>query len=631
MNVTNWRIWLLAALSFHVATAKAEELLDPEIAFKLEARVLDAQSLEVRYRIAKGYFLYREKFRFALAGAELGPARFPPGEIKDDEYFGRVETYRGDLRIPMGLVGARPGQKLELTVTSQGCADLGVCFPPQQQKASLVLPAAAAVMPKPPGGGGSEVAATQTTPSVPTGPPAGNAPSTGRSPSETVSAVSSPALSAYEDAGQAEKLLAGGNLALALAGFFGFGLLLAFTPCMLPMLPILSGLIVGHGKTVTALRGFGLALVYVLGMAATYALAGVLAAASGTLLASALQNPWVLGSFAAIFVLLALSMFNVYHLQLPHGLQAALRHRVDRLPGGKYAAVAFMGVLSGLIVGPCVAAPLAGALLYIAKTGDQLLGGSALFAMGLGMGFPLLLVGASAGSVLPRAGLWMESVQRAFGWLLLFVAAWLLAPVLPVAVQMALWGTLLCVLAVYLRVLDGLPHDAKGVLRLGKALGVVFLLGGIAQWVGALSGASDVLQPLSGLRAASAPAGTLAEGMPSFQKVKTPAQFQAALAQAKGRPVMLDFYADWCVSCKEMERYTFAESRVAGRMAQLALIQADVTANDDAAKELLKRFGLFGPPGIIFFDAAGRELAQPRVVGFLPADRFLAVLDALPR
>ncbi|CAG1004870.1 Thiol:disulfide interchange protein DsbD [Burkholderiales bacterium] len=616
------RLVFLAVLGLFCAAATAEELLDPEVAFKLEARVLDGQSLEVRYRIAKGYFLYREKFRFALTGAELGPARFPPGEIKDDEYFGRVETYRGDLRIPLALTGTRPGQKLELTVTSQGCADLGVCFPPQQQKANLVIPASAAVASRPPGG-----AAPATPPDlnpVPAAPP----PPAAASSSPAAAAAPTPAASGYEDAGQAEKLLAGGNLGLALAGFFGFGLLLAFTPCMLPMLPILSGLIVGRGKSVTAWRGFGLALVYVLGMALTYALAGVLAAASGTLLASALQNPWVLGTFAAIFVLLALSMFNVYHLQLPHGMQAALRHRVDRLPGGRYAAVGLMGVLSGLIVGPCVAAPLAGALLYIAKTGDQWLGGAALFAMGLGMGFPLLLVGASAGSILPKAGVWMESVQRAFGWLLLFVAVWLVAPVLPVAVQMALWGTLLCVLAVYLRVLDGLPAQARGIERLGKALGVVFLLAGIAQWVGAFAGSSDVLQPLSGLRgAASAPAGAA----PSFQKVRTLAQFEAALAQAKGRPLMLDFYADWCVSCKEMERYTFAESRVAGRLAQFALVQADVTANDGAAKELLKRFGLFGPPGILFFDASGRELPQPRVIGFLPADRFLAVLDELPR
>ncbi|MBI3147013.1 MAG: protein-disulfide reductase DsbD [Betaproteobacteria bacterium] len=629
MNLHPLRLGLAAVLcAVSMAPHAAEELLDPEIAFKFEARAVDDKSLEVRFRIAKGYFLYREKFRFALEGAQLGEPRFPPGKIKEDEFFGRVETYRGDLRIPIALVGARPGQKLDLSVTSQGCADLGVCFPPQQQKSALLVPLAAAT-----------VAPSSSAPSMPSvaandlgeRSPAVQSPASASAGARSAAAAAPAGAagpSGYEDAGQAERLLAGGNLALSLLGFFGFGLLLAFTPCMLPMLPILSGLIVGHGKTVTAARGFMLALVYVLGMAVTYALAGVLAAASGMLLASVLQNPWVLGGFAIIFVLLALSMFGVYHLQLPASLQAALRHRVDRLPGGRYAAVLVMGVLSGLIIGPCVAAPLAGALLYIARTGDQLLGGTALFAMGLGMGLPLLFVGASAGSVLPRAGVWMESVQRAFGWLLLFVAAWLLAPVLPLAVQMAVWGSLLCALAVYLRVLDGLPHDAPGITRLGKALGVVLLLAGVAQWVGAMSGGTDVLQPLSGLRASTtAPAS----GAPQFQRVRDSAQLDGFLEQAKGRPVMLDFYADWCVSCKEMERFTFADAKVGAKLAEFALVQADVTLNDSASKELLKRFGLFGPPGIIFFDAAGRELPNPRVIGFLPAERFLAVLHELPR
>lgn len=611
------RLSLIAAL-FALSTngRAAEELLDPEVAFKLDAQVLDARNLEVRFRIAERYFLYREKFRFALEGAQLGQPRFPPGKIKDDEYFGRVETYRGELRIPIPLEGAKAGQKLKLSVTSQGCADLGVCFPPQTQQVSLTVPAAVAALNKAAGAEKArEAAGNRLT----------QAESTTGSRPEPVPKPNPAA--AYEDAGQAERLLGSSSLVLALGGFFGFGLLLAFTPCMLPMLPILSGLIVGHGNSVTAARGFLLALVYVLGMAITYALAGVLAASSGFLLASALQNPWVLGAFAAIFVLLALSMFGVYHLQMPHGMQAALRHRVDRLPGGRYAAVLFMGVLSGLIIGPCVAAPLAGALLYIAKTGDQVLGGAALFAMGLGMGGPLLLIGASAGSVLPRAGVWMESVQHTFGWMLLFVAAWLIAPVLPLAAQMAVWGTLLCTLAVYLRVLDALPADAPGLRRLGKALGVVALLAGVAQWVGALSGSSDVLQPLSGLRGAvAAPAGAA----PQFQKIKDLPQLERALAQAKGRPVMLDFYADWCVSCKEMEHFTFAESKVAAKLQQFVLLQADVTANDEAARALLHRFGLFGPPGIIFFNAEGQEITPTRVIGFMPADRFLAVLNGLP-
>jgi thiol:disulfide interchange protein DsbD len=618
---------VLALLVLVGQSAGAEELLEPEQAFRLSATIKEPTQVEVRARIADGYFLYREKFRFSLSGGgQLGDARFPPGKIKEDEYFGRVETYRGDIRIPIALSGVKAGQTLSLSVVSQGCADLGVCYPPQTQVVALRVPEPAAPRDAGTSGGivqsGGGDVSPGTLPTTPQTLASGN-PAQGRV-AKTEAPPSSLNLSAYDDAAQVEALLAKGATVWVLLGFLAAGLLLAFTPCMLPMLPILSGLIVGHGQTVTSRRGFALSLAYVLGMAGTYAIAGVVAAATGGLVSSALQNPWVLGAFSAIFVLLALSMFGVYHLQLPHRLQAALRHQTSRLPGGRYVAVAVMGVLSGLIVGPCVAAPLAGALIYIGKTGDMVLGGGALFVMGLGMGAPLLVVGASAGSVLPKAGPWMETVQRVFGWFLLAVAIWIVSPVLSSGVQMAAWGALAIAAAVYLRALDGLPAEVSGWTRLGKALGIMLLLAGAAEWLGALSGASDLLQPLSGLRAV--PARAVASET-RFQRVRDLAELDRVLGDGRGRPVMLDFYADWCVSCKEMERFTFSDPGVEARLRNIRLLQADVTASDQASKALLKRFGLYGPPGIVFFDARGQVLESPRVIGFEPPERFLASLD----
>jgi thiol:disulfide interchange protein DsbD len=419
-----------------------------------------------------------------------------------------------------------------------------------------------------------------------------------------------------------------GSFWLIVASFFGFGLLLSFTPCVLPMVPILSGIIIGQGHKVT--RGYALALsgAYVLGMAITYALAGVAAGLSGTLLSNALQNPWVLGTFASLFVALSLSMFGFYELQLPASVQSRLSERSNRLRGGTFWGVFGMGVLSALIVGPCVAAPLAGALLYINQSRDGLLGAAALFSMALGMGVPLIAVGASAGSLVPKAGAWMQTVKNFFGVVLLGLAVWIISPIIPAVVQMLLWAALLICSAVYLHALDPLPHHASGWRKLWKGMGVIALLVGVAVLIGALSGGRDLLQPLSGLRAAGG-ASPGAETGPRFQVVASIAELERALAQSGGRPVMLDFYADWCLSCKEMERFTFTDPAVRVRMSQMLLLKADVTANSENDVALLKRFGLFGPPGTIFFDTQGRELRELRVIGFQPAGRFAGALDAV--
>jgi len=571
---------ILLGLALPVA---AQEFLDPLVAFKPEARALDDKTVEVRYSIAKGYYLYRDKFRFAAEGATLGTPVFPAGKQKHDDNFGDVEVYYKSVAIRLPLSANQSGP-ITLKVTAQGCADAGVCYPPQEQKLSVSLPA----------------------------------------PGSAPAAVPD---AAGDESGHIAGLLQNAGFWLAVSTFFGFGLLLALTPCVFPMIPILSGIIVGQGHHVSRSKSFLLSLAYVLGMAVTYAALGVAAGLTGTLLSAALQNPWVLGAFAAVFVVLSFSMFGFYELQLPSFLQSKLSEEASHLHGGHLAAVFAMGALSAVIVGPCVAAPLAGALLYIGQSGDAVLGGAALFAMALGMGVPLLLVGLSATTLLPRSGPWMEAVKKAFGVILLGTALWLVSPVLPAALVMAGWALLLIVPAVFMHALDPLPATAKGWQRFWKGIGIVMLLAGAALVVGLAAGSRDPLQPLKGVVAANAAAGGGAEApaLP-FVRVKSVADLEARV-KAAGKPVMLDFYADWCVSCKEMERFTFADPKVRAKLAGFTLLQADVTANSEDDKALLQRFKLFGPPGIIFFDAAGQEIAGLRVVGFQEATPFLQVLQ----
>ena len=587
---------LLAAFS----RAQEPDLLEPEKAFRFSARLLEPGKVEVRYEIAPGYYMYREKFKFSAdpASVTVDASQLPAGQIKKDEFFGNVQIYRGKQVFVLPVGGAEAANGFMFKAVSQGCADIGVCYPPQEQRANLKTGFSAAAQ----GAGVSEF--VSATPGAAAAAPAAKS----------------------EDALIAD-LFKGGFFALV-ASFFGFGLLLALTPCVFPMIPILSGILVPHGEHLTHARGFALSLAYVLGMAITYALAGVAAGLLGTMLSSALQTPWVLGGFAALFVVLAMSMFGFYELQLPSALQSKLTVTSNKLHGGHFVSVFGMGILSALIVGPCVAAPLAGALLYISKSGDTVLGGAALFALAMGMGVPLLIVGASAGTLLPKAGPWMDTVKRFFGVVLLGVAIFLISPLLPPMAHFLAWAVLLIMFAVYLHALDPLPQNAPGYRRLFKGVGIIALIAGIALIIGALSGARDVLQPLSGLRGATA---TAAGPAVHFQRVSSLAELDKAVRSSAGKPVMLDFYADWCVSCKEMERDTFSASMVKARLDDMVALQADVTANLEEHKALLKRFDLFGPPGIVFFDRRGEEVKGLRVVGFQPADRFAATLDTVLR
>ena len=598
----------------------APDFLPPEQAFRFEARALDDRNVEVAFSVTDGYYLYREQFAFAAEGegVRLGAAQVPPGKVKFDETFAKnVETHRGRvvIRVP---VEAAPAS-FRLTVTSQGCADAGLCYPPMESVALVQLAGyggdgrVSAVAPEATG----PVAVTSPPPASPATAPTGLAPG------------SAPASESSIDGA-----LRSGRTWVVLGVFFVAGLLLSFTPCVLPMLPILSSIIVGQtGASTSRSRGFGLALGYSLGMALVYTALGVAAGLAGEGLAAALQNPWVLGGFALMLAALSMSMFGFYELQLP----AALRDRLDagasRFKGGRWLGVFAMGGLSALIVSPCVAAPLAGALLYISQTRDVLLGGSALFALAAGMSVPLLLVGASAGALLPRAGLWMESVKRFFGILLLGVAWWIVSPVLPAPLGVAGWGLLLLLAASLFGAFERPSEPTGAGARLGKAMALALALLGSAQIVGAMGGATDPLQPLqrfgqktmSQLSDTPTAARAATEGAPRFQRVQDLAELDAVVRSA-GRPVMLDFYADWCVSCKEMEHLTFSDARVRERLDRLLLLQVDVTKNSPADRALLKRFNLFGPPGILFFDAQGRELDAHRVIGYQDATQFLGSL-----
>lgn len=594
----------LSSLGINFGLGDEDELLPADQAFQLDVKVADPQTLIARWDIAAGYYLYRDKFSATAATdspAIPQPLQMSPGEKKTDEFFGDIEVYhnQAEARIPLTRTNSKRTEAA-ITLAYQGCAERGVCYPPIKKVINILLPEAAA---------------------------AGVADS--RIDKSSAAAAKTAAPLSEQDA-LAKRLIEGNTLGTLLV-FFGFGLLLAFTPCVFPMIPILSSIIVGQGEKITPKHGFILSSVYVLAMALTYTAAGVIAGLFGQNLQAAFQNPWVLSSFAFVFVLLAFSMFGFYDLQMPAALQSRLTAVSNRQKGGKLGGVAIMGFLSALIVGPCVAAPLAAALIVIGQTGNAVLGGMALFALSIGMGAPLIAIGTGAGKLLPKAGAWMDAIKAVFGVMLLAVAIWMLERILPGAITLTLWAALLIVSSIYMGALTSVTDTTSGWKKFWKGSGLVTLVYGVLLLTGAATGASDPLRPLSNLGLASNAGNSAAQSHIAFKKITSVDELERELVLSKSqqKPVMLDFYADWCVSCKEMEKYTFSKPEVQQALAPVTLLQADVTANSDADKALLKKYKLVGPPSIIFYDASGQEQPAMQLVGYIKADRFLEHLKPL--
>jgi len=570
------------------ALLAGNEPLPAEKAFVFEAIATGGNEILARFTMPKGYYLYRDKTSFTLAdgaGATLGAPRWPAGKRHTDENFGATTVYFDQVEIPLPLMRADPSPRTVTVETHlQGCLEGSVCYPVTVQTARVELPAGTV-------GGAAAAGAT------------GDVGSDERS---------------------VQNALHGSRLA-GLFWFFVFGLGLAFTPCVFPLIPILSGIIAGAGDNISTKRALILSLVYVLANAAIFTIAGVIAGLAGNNLQAAFQTPWVLWCFAGLFVLLALSMFGFYELQLPSAWQSRIANVSNTQSGGSLTGVAVMGALSALIVGPCVTPPLAAAVIYIAQEHDPVFGGAALFSLALGMGAPLLVFGASAGKLLPRAGAWMDAVKAVFGVTFLALAIWMLSRILDPLWIMLMAGVLAVACAVYLGALERLPDDTSGWRRLWKALGVVLLIAGAAELVGAAAGSNDLLQPLRGIGVGGAGnAAAAAESLP-FKRIKSADDFDRELAAAKaaGKPAMLDFYADWCVACKEMEKFTFSRTDVKSALAAFVLLQADVTANDDTDKALMKRFNIVAPPDTLFFDANGSEKRELKLTGEEDAAKFL--------
>jgi len=573
-------------------TASDDDFLPPEKAFRLTATASGDDRVQLDWIIAPGYYLYRDRIKIADDSNRIGTPVFPEGQTKQDEYFGKQVVYHQELIATVPL--AKPadgGAPLALRVTYQGCAEAGLCYPPVTQALTVAFAAA-------PGGSGT------------VGP---RGPGAGASGTGAAAASSAGAPQGYvSEQDRLAALLRSGSLATVLLEFFVGGLLLAFTPCVLPMVPILSGLIVGHGGHVRSSRALLLSLTYVLGMSLTYTITGVAFAAAGKQVQAVFQQPWIIALFAALFVAMALSMFGLFTLQMPSFIQTRVASLSNRQRAGHFGSVAVMGALSALIVTTCVGPVLVAALIVIGQTGDMFRGGAALFAMSLGMGAPLIVVGSSAGRWLPRAGVWMDGIKQLFGALMLAMAAWMLARIVPDRMALALWAVPTLAAAVVL-------WNFRARLWLPKGIAVLAALYGAALLFGAARGADDPLHPLS--------QAVQAEALP-FHAIANVADLRREVqaAAAAHQAVMLDIDADWCTSCKEMQRYTFSDPEVQHALQPVRLLRANVTANSADDQALLHEFQIYGPPTIAFYDADGHEQQRYRVVGFMPASRFAALL-----
>ena len=575
--------------NFLTQANSTDEVLPPDEAFIMDSRVERANEITVSWIIQPGYYLYKDKFEFSVDGPiQIGAPRFPSGTLTEDEYFGEVEVYYDYIEAKIPFSRASPDEvNVQLEAHYQGCKVDSICYPLIEASRHLGIPASSVF-----------------TASAPSG--------------------STPFMVSEQD--RLASIIMNYPLWAVLGIFYGLGLLLAFTPCVLPMVPILSGLIAGQGPNVTPTRGFMLSLSYVMGMAVTYTGAGALAAVAGGQIQAIFQQPWILTLFAGLFVVLSMSMFGLFQLQIPTPIQNRLTSLANSQKNGTFIGVAIIGALSALIVTTCVAPPLVATLAVIGQSGDVLLGSSALFFLSLGMGSPLLLVGASAGKLLPKVGPWMNMVKAAFGVMMLGLAIWMMERILPGSITLALWALLVFLTGVFLGAFEVLPRSPSPMQRLGKGLGLLACLYGALMVIGVTLGGDNPLKPI--------PRGSLLAGSVentdishlSFQSIGSVNELEEALSEASnnGTPVMVDFTADWCVACKEYERYTFPDTRVLAALDPFMLLQIDVTENNDDDQSLLQYFSSFGPPTIAFFDRQGQELEAYKLVGFVDAEEFSA-------
>ena len=570
---------------------------DVDEAFIFSAQAKDTHTILARWAVAEGNYLYKDKIRFEIIeqdSVQLQPFSLPAGENKMDEIFGLTEVYQHDIDLNLSINRSANIANITLKAYYQGCSEtFHICYPPTEKEILITLPALSGSLNE------------AITPSLPT---------------TTV---------VIPEQDRMAQSLAEDTLIKILFGYFGLGLLLAFTPCVFPMIPILSSIIVGEGERITTHRAFILSLTYILAMSVTYTVAGVMTGLLGENLQAMFQNPWIIGSFSGLFVVLSLSMFGLFELQLPHSLQHRLHQISHQQQGGHIAGAALMGLLSGLIVGPCLAPPLAGALIFIGQQGDPILGGSALFALSMGMGLPLLVIGTSAGTLLPKAGDWMNTIKSIFGVLMLALAIWMLERIIPGWVSLLLWGGLLIVSAVYLGALNSLNIDASGWEKLWKGFGLILLIYGGLLMIGGASGSHNVWQPLQSIMSSQANTTSSVNTGVKFTKVNNLTELNQQLSQSE-KPAMLDFYADWCVDCKRMEITTFQDSAVIAALNNTLPLQIDMTANSTEHKELMKQYGVFAPPTILFFDANGLEYKQFRIVGNISAQDLIQHISSLP-
>ena len=596
---------LLADAAAGRSNGPKDEPLPVGKAFRFRTTFVDPFTLKVAWSIAPGYYLYRHTLSVETTSdaVQLGPPELPPGQPKVDDEYGDTQVFYDEVAMTVPLTRSGPdARSLPLTIRFQGCKDDSICYPPQAVATTVELP----------GPAGAASAATQA----------------------AIAAEAAPTGVPESEQDRLFTLIRDGNLLAVMAMFAGLGLLLSFTPCCLPMYPILSGIIVGQGTRdgapLGSARAFLLSLAFVLGMAVTYTVLGAVFAAAGSQVQSVMQQPAVIIGVALLFVALALSMFGLFDLQIPSSWQTRLNSISGQQRSGSFIGAGIMGIISAAVVTTCVTPPLVAALTVIAKTGDVARGALALFALGIGMGIPLLAIGASAGRLMPKAGAWMVSVKAVFGLLMLAMAVWMLDRLWPGTLTLALWAILLVIGGVFLGAFTPVESSAGLSRKLGKGLGIVAVLYGAALFVGALAGSEDALRPLQFVSTPATSTPASERGM-VFTPVKTVADLDRALARAaaEGRPVLLDFYADWCVSCKEMEKYTFTDGAVQAALADAVVLQADVTRVDTEDQALMQRFGIVGPPTIVFFTADGAEQTSGRVVGFKPAADFAAHLKTV--